>query len=159
MNIDRSEFCFLLRKLFTDEKKYPLKSIARLMGVNEATLYSYHQGLTYFPPDLIPNLYNATVLYDQQNKRAPAGEMRILTFLLEGTGLEAVPVDRAEDEDSIQKDMLDTYELMGKIIEHIRQAEADSNITSGEADDVSSLIAKAQAELEGIRAKFRKRCE
>jgi len=154
-NIALSGFQELLYQIFHYEKKYPVEAVCRLMGIEQRRFYSYSEGITYFPPDLIPNLYNATFLFDMQTGRQPAGEMRIWTFLLENTGLEAVNTDRERNADTVEKELLEINSLTGQLSQKFLDINSDGKITDREHGEFSCLASAIIRKVEGARAKIR----
>jgi hypothetical protein len=153
VNIDEIGFQHLLYTITVFEKKYPIGDLAQLMNINPSRLYSYTGGQQYFPPDLIPVLYRATVEYDRLQGREHQGEMRIWNFLMDSTSLEAVRLDRSTDKDTIEKDLLDISRLTGKFIDLFQNYEKDDRFSELEKKDLSCLLSEIQREIEGVRVK------
>lgn len=152
-NIPHTKFQHLLYQIFVYEKKYAVEDACRLIGVKPRSFYDYLEGVRYFPPDLAPVLFIATVHLDILRHVSPAGEMRLLTFFTEGTGYEAVPVDRADDHDPLCKDLLDIAATLGKLVPVIQRAVRDGHVSERESADISALCTALIQEVEGVRAK------
>ena len=156
-NITLTGFQGVLYQMFVGEKKYPVAEIADLMNIKASTLYSYIEGVTYFPPDLLKILYNATVRYDQIHRRKPEGEMRIWSFVLADTGLLAVPVEREKAQDCpVERDLLSGHVKFSELTNAVCQAREDGVIDEFEEKQITEQIDDLQRHLEKVRAKTRK---
>ncbi len=152
-NIDEIGFQSLLYTVFITEKKYTVEAVCKKTGLSPSRFYSYTGGYQYFPPDLIPSLFIATKEIDAERNIPRGGEMRLWSFLMDGTGLEAVPVDRADTCDNLDKELLDAAEGVGALISTVRLAVEDGVISEYEAESIRAAADGIERELEGIKAK------
>lgn len=155
-NIDHTGFQELLYDLFHGGKSpYPVADIATLMGVDYQTLSGWSRGKNYFPPDLLRNLYNATVAYDVLHGRKPEGAMRIWEFILEHTGLRVVPMNPNKENKSIDKMLLDTVAQLGHFITVVETAVEDDLVDAVERELVVEKGMDMIRKIEGVMEKAR----
>ena len=125
--------------------KHRIEEVARKVGVSASALYKHAEGEINFPPDLIPNLYNAT------------GEKDFVDFLVKGTDQMLTPRPGAKsDGRSLELETLDVTSEVGELAAHIRKAIEDGRVSEIEIRQIERTLNALQREVEEVRQKVRK---
>ena len=143
-HIAHTGFQSLLYYVFIFEKKYRVDETAKKLGIHVQTLYDYIEGVRYFPPDLIPDLYFATKDY------------RFLEFFLKPCGLVAVPVKQiAESKKDILNILVSGAKEDGDVVRAVKYALDDGKISTDELREIEKEIDEAIREKELLRKAIR----
>ncbi len=145
MALKHQGFQVLLYSKFLIEKKCPVDKIAQALGISPSTFYNYIEGVSYFPPDLIAPLYNAT------------GDADYLTFITNETDKRLASREGAEGLKSVLEEALDVAASQGDIIRKVQKALADGNISDREAKKILKSITEHYKELEDLRKALEKK--
>lgn len=129
---------FLYCKLILDGN-YSLKEVANKMGIITRLLYNYTSGESYFPVDLLTSLYRAT------------GDREFLDFIINDTDMMLTPRMKANTNQSLIGEALDTSVAAGEVIKAIKKAIADGTLNLRERALIIKTVNNNEKELEDVR--------
>jgi len=138
-NLSYRGFRFFLYGLLT-KRENDVPDIARRMGIGRTTLYHYAENDSYFPPDLIAPLYNATK------------DLSILEWIIQDTDYQLTPRQGAISTKPIMQEATDVAIAYGDLIAELKKALADGRITGGEKKKLHKILNNHLKEVEEVRA-------
>lgn len=143
MHIRRTSFQGLLNYIFYFEGKFKVEEIADRIGIKPASLYEYIQGRRYFPPDLIPKLFEATK------------DRRFLEFFLKPLNMVAVSIAEASRNPKSKNLTLllaKATKEHGDIARELIKDLEDGKIDDEERERIGQAIYEEEQALESIKA-------
>lgn len=129
---------FLYGKLILDGK-YSLKEVAGKMGILSRLLYNYTSGESYFPVDLLTSLYRAT------------GDREFLDFVINDSDMMLTPRKKANTNQSLITEALDTSVAAGEVVRAVKKAIADGTLNPRERALIVRMVNNNEKELEDVR--------